>query len=125
LAKIVIPEGTDGVKVNALIAVLLEEDEDASAVDSVTADGGAAAPKTVTPANQPSAEASKPAPSMAVATPKQAAASGRIFASPLAKRIAKERGIDLATVKGTGPHGRIVKADLEGVKAGAKPAAGQ
>ena len=125
LAKIVIPEGTDGVKVNALIAVLLEEDEDASAVDSVTADGGAAAPKTVIPANQPRAEASKPAPSMAVATPKQAAASGRIFASPLAKRIAKERGIDLATVKGTGPHGRIVKADLEGVKAGAKPAAGQ
>lgn len=125
LAKIVIPEGTDGVKVNALIAVLLEEDEEASAVDSVTAEGGAAAPKTVTPANQPGAEASKPAPSMAVATPKQAAASGRIFASPLAKRIAKERGIDLASVKGTGPHGRIVKADLEGVKAGAKPAAGQ
>jgi len=126
LAKIVIPEGTDGVKVNTLIAVLLEEGEDAAAVNAVTADGGTAdAPKTVTPANQPTAEAAKPAPRMAVATPKQAAASGRIFASPLAKRIAKERGIDLAAVKGTGPHGRIVKADLEGVTAGAKPAAGQ
>jgi pyruvate dehydrogenase E2 component (dihydrolipoamide acetyltransferase) len=124
LAKILIPEGTDGVKVNALIAVLLEEDEDASALDSVTAEGGAA-PKTVTPANQPTAGAEKSAPSMAVATPKQAATSGRIFASPLAKRIAKERGIDLSTVKGTGPHGRIVKGDLEGAKAGTKPAAPQ
>lgn len=129
LAKILIPEGTDGVKVNALIAVLLEEGEDAAAADKVTADGSTApkaeAPKTVTPANQPTAAPEKSAPSMAVATPKQAAASGRIFASPLAKRIAKERGIDLSVVKGTGPHGRIVKADLEGVKTGAKPAAGQ
>jgi len=124
LAKIVIPEGTDGVKVNTLIAVLLEEGEDAAAVNAVTADGAAApAPKTVTPANQPAAGADKPAPRMAVATPQQAAATGRIFASPLAKRIAKERGIDLSTIKGSGPHGRIVKADLEGAKAGMKPAA--
>ena len=127
LAKIVIPEGTDGVKVNSLIALLLEEDEDASALDSVSTDAPKKeVPKTVTPANQPTAEASKSAPSMAVATPKQAQESGRVFASPLAKRLAKEKGIDLSSIKGSGPHGRIVKADLDGAKAGAaKPAAQQ
>jgi pyruvate dehydrogenase E2 component (dihydrolipoamide acetyltransferase) len=110
LAKIVVPAGTDGVKVNSLIAMLLEEGEDASALKAAPA---AEAPKTVTPANQPAAEAVKPAPSMAVATPAQAKASGRVFASPLAKRIAKEKNIDLSAVKGSGPHGRIVKADLD------------
>ncbi|MDP2204813.1 MAG: pyruvate dehydrogenase complex dihydrolipoamide acetyltransferase [Alphaproteobacteria bacterium] len=115
LAKIVVPAGTDGVKVNSLIAMLLEEGEDASALKSAPA---AEAPKTVTPANQPAAEATKPAPSMAVATPAQVKSSGRVFASPLAKRIAKEKNIDLSAVKGSGPHGRIVKADLDKVPAG-------
>ncbi|MFN7113265.1 MAG: pyruvate dehydrogenase complex dihydrolipoamide acetyltransferase [Alphaproteobacteria bacterium] len=119
LAKIVVPAGTDGVKVNSLIAMLLEEGEDASALKAAPA---AEMPKTVTPANQPAAEAAKPAPSMAVATPAQAGSSGRVFASPLAKRIAKEKGIDLAAVKGTGPHGRIVKADLDKAPAGAASA---
>ncbi|HRI75692.1 MAG TPA: pyruvate dehydrogenase complex dihydrolipoamide acetyltransferase, partial [Alphaproteobacteria bacterium] len=116
LAKIVVPAGTDGVKVNSLIAMLLEEGEDASALAKAPA---AAAPKTVTPANQPAAEAAKPAPAMAVATPAQAKSAGRVFASPLAKRIAKEKGIDLSAVKGSGPHGRIVKADLDKAPAGA------
>lgn len=116
LAKIVIPAGTDGVKVNSLIAMLLEEGEDASALKAAPA---ASAPKTVTPANQPAAEAAKPAPAMAVATPAQAKAGGRVFASPLAKRIAKEKNIDLSAVKGSGPHGRIVKADLDKAPAGA------
>jgi len=116
LAKIVVPAGTDGVKVNSLIAMLLEEGEDASALKAAPA---AEAPKTVTPANQPAAEAAKPAPSMAVATPAQAKAGGRVFASPLAKRIAKEKNIDLSAVKGSGPHGRIVKADLDKAPAGA------
>jgi len=119
LAKIVVPAGTDGVKVNSLIAMLLEEGEDASALKAAPA---AEMPKTVTPANQPAAEAAKPAPSMAVATPAQAGSSGRVFASPLAKRIAKEKGIDLASVKGTGPHGRIVKADLDKAPAGSASA---
>jgi pyruvate dehydrogenase E2 component (dihydrolipoamide acetyltransferase) len=117
LARIVVPAGTDGVKVNSLIAILLEEGEDAAALDKSAA--APAAPKTVTPANQPAADAAKAAPSMAVATPAQAKAGNRIFASPLAKRIAKEKGIDLSAVKGTGPHGRIVKADLDKAPAGA------
>ncbi len=117
LAKIVVPAGTDGVKVNSLIAQLLEEGEDASALGK--ADAAPAVSATVTPANQPTAEASKPAPTMAVATPAQVKASGRVFASPLAKRIAKEKGIDLSTVKGSGPHGRIVKSDLDRAPAGA------
>ncbi|TAL27212.1 MAG: pyruvate dehydrogenase complex dihydrolipoamide acetyltransferase [Alphaproteobacteria bacterium] len=121
LAKILVPAGTEGVKVNTLIAVLLEEGEDASALAK------ADAPKTVTPANQP-AESLKPAPAMAVMPTQQqpaqqGKASNRIFASPLAKRIAKEKGIDLASVKGSGPHGRIVKYDLEKAKPGAAPVA--
>ncbi len=118
LAKIVVPAGTDGVKVNSLIAILLEEGEDASALAKASA-APASAPKTVTPANQPAAEAAKAAPAMAVASPAQAKASGRVFASPLAKRIAKEKGIDLSAIKGSGPHGRIVKADLDKAPAGA------
>ena len=129
LAKILVPAGTEGVKVNTLIAVLLEEGEDASALSK------AGAPKTVTPANQP-AESTKPAPAMAVMPTQQqpaqqGKASNRVFASPLAKRIAKDKGIDLASVKGSGPHGRIVKSDLEKApstgpipaKAGISPAA--
>lgn len=119
LAKIVVPAGTDGVKVNSLIAMLLEEGEDASALNTAAAPAPAAAPKTVTPANQPTAESAKPAPSMALATPAQAKSAGRVFASPLAKRIAKEKGIDLSAVKGSGPHGRIVKSDLDKAPAGA------
>jgi len=118
LAKIVVPAGTDGVKVNSLIAMLLEDGEDASALAKATP-AAAAAPKTVTPANQPAAEGAKAAPAMAVASPAQAKASGRVFASPLAKRIAKEKGIDLSAVKGSGPHGRIVKADLDKAPTGA------
>ncbi len=124
LAKILVPAGTEGVAVNTLIAVLLEEGEDAS---SIAKSADAPAPKTVTPANQPKADATKPAPTMAVVQPAAAApkAEGsRIFASPLAKRIAKDKGIDLASVKGSGPHGRIVKSDLEKAPAGTatKPA---
>ena len=117
LAKILVPAGTEGVAVNTPIAVILEEGESAADISK------AAPPKTVTPANQPT-EAPKSAPSMAVVQkPQQQAAQGkpanRVFASPLAKRIAKEKGIDLANVKGSGPHGRIVKADLEKAPAGA------
>ena len=121
LAKILIPAGTEGVKVNTLIAVLLEEGEDASAVSAASA-------KTVTPANQPAAASTAPAQPMAIIKPSQekqasstqyvAPKQGRVFASPLAKRLAKEKGIDLSTVKGSGPHGRIVKSDIENAKAG-------
>ncbi|WP_417263061.1 pyruvate dehydrogenase complex dihydrolipoamide acetyltransferase [Celeribacter sp.] len=110
MGKILVAEGTEGVKVNAPIAVLLEEGEDASAAETV----GASAPAPA--AEAPKAEAAAPAPA-ATAAPAPAApkvASGeRIFASPLARRIAAQKGLDLSAIAGSGPKGRIVKADVE------------
>ncbi len=109
IGKILIAEGTAGVKVNTAIAVLLEDGEDASAA-SAPAPAVAAAP----------AAAATPVAAVAAAPAPVAAAGGaRVFASPLARRIAAEKGLDLTKVQGSGPHGRIVKADVEG----AKPAA--
>jgi pyruvate dehydrogenase E2 component (dihydrolipoyllysine-residue acetyltransferase) len=128
VGKILIAEGTDDVAVNTPIAVLLGEGESASDIKAAAAapkPAPAAAPKTG-PAKTESAEAPK------TEAPKQAApavktnghAGGRLFASPLARRIAKEKGIDLAALKGSGPHGRIVLKDVETAKPGAKaPAA--
>ena len=122
VGKIMVAEGTDGVAVNKVIAVLLEEGEDASAISEAPAAPAAPAPK----AEAPKAEDAKPAPvndqitDSKVAPSAPAAPSGdRIFASPLARRIAKDKGVDLAAVKGSGPHGRIVKADVESAKPGA------
>ena len=114
VAKLLVAAGSEGVKVNAPIAILLEEDEDASALDGYTAGGGSApAPKAAAPAPQataPKAEAPKAAAS--------AAPSGnRIKASPLAKRLAAEAGLDLGAISGSGPNGRIIKADIEAAKA--------
>jgi len=148
IGKIMVAEGTDNVKVNAVIAVLLQEGEDASAIGA----GGAK------PAEAPKAEAKTEAlkgdagtlqydkgtsttstapvgnSNTGSSAPKAAAApapakseGGRVFASPLAKRLAKEAGIDLASVAGSGPKGRVIKADVEAAKSGkgaAKPAAG-
>jgi pyruvate dehydrogenase E2 component (dihydrolipoamide acetyltransferase) len=137
MGKIVVPEGTEGVKVNDPIAILLEEGESAEDI------GDAAAPKEA-PKEKPEAKSSEdakqaegpksPGPHGNGATPPasqqsapQAAppANGaRIFASPLARRLANEKGIDLAQVQGSGPHGRIVKADIDQAQPGqAKPAA--
>ncbi|TGV26067.1 pyruvate dehydrogenase complex dihydrolipoamide acetyltransferase [Mesorhizobium sp. M4B.F.Ca.ET.143.01.1.1] len=124
VAKLVVPAGTEGVKVNALIAILAGEGEDAGAAAK---GGGDAAPKAEAPkAEAPKAEAPKPAataaPAPAKAEPAPAAnghAGGdRTFASPLARRIAKDAGVDVANVTGTGPHGRVVKADVEAAIAG-------
>ncbi|PZV33530.1 pyruvate dehydrogenase complex dihydrolipoamide acetyltransferase [Mesorhizobium kowhaii] len=139
VAKLVVPAGTEGVKVNALIAVLAAEGEDAGAAAN---SGGAAAPakaeapKTDAPkAEAPKAEAPKadaPKAEPAAASKAEAApvanghaAGERTFASPLARRIAKEAGVDVSAVTGTGPHGRVVKADVDAAIAGggAKPAA--
>ena len=115
IGKLLVAEGTEGVKVNSPIALLLEDGESAS-------DAQTAAPKAETAEAAPVAAAApadaKPAP----AAPK-AADGGRVFASPLARRIAADKGIDLAGLTGSGPHGRIVKADVEGASAQAKPAA--
>ena len=111
VGKILITEGSAGVKVNTPIAVLLEEGEDASAATAVAAPAAAAAaaPAAAAPV------AAAPAP----AATAPAAGGARVFASPLARRIAREKGLDLAAVKGSGPHGRIVRADVEAAKPGA------
>jgi pyruvate dehydrogenase E2 component (dihydrolipoamide acetyltransferase) len=116
VGKLLIAEGTAGVKVNTPIAVLLEDGEDAASV---------AAPKAVAAPVATSAGAAAPAPMAAPAAAPVAALGGaRVFASPLARRIAKEKGVDLGAVTGSGPHGRIVRADVEGAQPGAaKPAA--
>ena len=114
IAKILVAAGTDGVKVNAPIAILLEDDEDESALDGYTP-GGAAAPKAEAVKETP-ALAAAPAQTQTQAKPStaQPTPSGdRIKASPLAKRLAKEAGIELSDVSGSGPNGRIVKADIE------------
>jgi pyruvate dehydrogenase E2 component (dihydrolipoamide acetyltransferase) len=169
IGKILIAEGSEGVKVNTPIAVLLGEGEDASAADipaamssikdavaaQAVAPKPAPVPKPEAPqaapthssplvgrgeegrSGGPSADPSpksqsdfgggavvKSAPQPSVPATKPAAPGTRIFASPLARRIAQQKGIDLAAVAGSGPRGRIVKSDVENLKPGAaKPAA--
>lgn len=97
LGKILVAEGSEGVKVNTLIAVLLEEGESAGDIGATAAPNAAAAPATPV-----------------------AADGSRLFASPLARRIAADKGLDLAQISGSGPRGRIVKADVENATAAAK-----
>ena len=119
VGKILVAEGSEGVKVNSLIAVLLEDGESADDIGSAPAP--AAAPATQAPEAAAPAAAEAPAPAPAA----PAKDGQRIFASPLARRIAAQKGLDLAAIKGSGPHGRIVKADVEKAEAApaAKPAA--
>ena len=119
VAKIVVPAGTEGVKVNALIAILAGEGE---SVEDAAKGGGDAAPAAA-PAEAPKAEAaptpdSKPLrdanPAAPAASPAPVTSSGeRTFSSPLARRIAKDAGVDVAQISGSGPHGRVVKKDVE------------
>ncbi|SFV31920.1 pyruvate dehydrogenase E2 component (dihydrolipoamide acetyltransferase) [Devosia crocina] len=153
IGKILVAEGTDNVKVNAVIAVLLQDGEDASAIGS----GGAKpaeAPKAEAKTDAPKTEAPKgdagtlqydkgtsttstapvfnsntgsSAPKASPAPTPAKSDGGRVFASPLAKRLAKEAGIDLSSIAGSGPKGRVVKSDVEAAKSGkgaAKSAAG-
>ena len=114
VGKILIAEGSEGVKVNSPIAVLLEEGE---SVDDIGTTSSAPAPAAAPEAAAPVAAAA-PAP----AAPARADGD-RVFASPLARRIAADKGIDLAGLKGSGPKGRIVKADVENATAAPKAAA--
>jgi pyruvate dehydrogenase E2 component (dihydrolipoamide acetyltransferase) len=129
VGQIVVPEGAEGVKVNAVIAILLEEGETELPAGAAPAATSAAksAPAAAAPAPAPPAKpaGSPPAAAPAPAAPRPAAAptGGRIFASPLAKRIATEKGVDLASIKGSGPNGRIVKADVEHAQPVATPKA--
>jgi pyruvate dehydrogenase E2 component (dihydrolipoamide acetyltransferase) len=156
LAKIVVPEGTQDVPVQSLIAVLAEEGEDVKAAAAAAGKGAPAPMKPVSskPASAPPPPASTsahPAPAPAPKTgetqrtPPQTpqapalqrgdgegigvARTNRVFSSPLARRLAKEAGIDLARIQGSGPHGRVIARDVEaaksgrGIKAPAAPAA--
>lgn len=119
LAKIVVPAGTEGVKVNALIAILAGEGEDVSAA---AAAGGAAIPapkaEAAPAAKVDAAPAAAPAAAAPAAAPAVAKSGERVFASPLARRLAKEAGVELSAVAGSGPHGRVVKSDVEKAVAG-------
>jgi pyruvate dehydrogenase E2 component (dihydrolipoyllysine-residue acetyltransferase) len=125
IGKLLVAEGTEGVKVNAPIATLLADGEKAdakldipSAMESIKSAVSSAAPK----AEKPAAPAPKPKP--AAEAPASAKPEGeRTFASPLARRIAEQKGVDLAAIHGSGPRGRIVKADVESAKADVKSAA--
>jgi pyruvate dehydrogenase E2 component (dihydrolipoamide acetyltransferase) len=128
VGKLLVAEGAEGVPVNQVIAVLLEEGEDASVIDASV---GAAPPPAVA-AEAPAAEAppaataataaAAPAPAAAQAVA-QAVDGARVFASPLARRMAAQSGLDIARVGGSGPHGRVVKRDIEAALAGAPLAA--
>ena len=107
VGKILVPGGTEAVAVNAVIALLLEEGEDASALDGYVPKGVSAPAAPIAAV----ASAAAPTPS-APASP----ATDRVFASPLARRIASDKGLDLAQVQGSGPRGRIVKRDVEGAQ---------
>ena len=129
LAKIVVPEGAQDVAVNQLIAVIAGEGEDPKAVGSGAgakpAAAAAAAPAPAPAAPAPAAPAAAaPAPVPPAPASLAAAASGiRLFASPLAKRIAKLEGIDLSKVVGSGPHGRIIERDVKAAAGGGGAAA--
>ncbi len=114
LGKILVAEGAEGVAVNAPIALLLEEGEDSSALEAAIPAQPAA---TATPPEPASTTAPKPVdspvPAVAAPQPVATASGGRVFASPLAKRMAAQAGLDLAGVAGSGPRGRIVKTDIE------------
>ncbi len=120
IGKILVPEGTENVKVNSPIAVLLEEGESADDIDS---DAGQAKPaQEAAPAkDEDTATAKAPEAASAPPAPKTAD-GGRIFASPLARRIAADKGLDLGQIEGSGPRGRIVKADVASAAPGARPA---
>jgi pyruvate dehydrogenase E2 component (dihydrolipoamide acetyltransferase) len=133
LAKIVVPEGTADVAVNEVIGVIAGEGEDAKSVSAPAAGGKTDAPKAEAPKTEaatptaapeanpkaaaPEASASGYGGSVAGSTPPAPKSDGsRSFASPLARRIAKEAGLDLSAIQGSGPHGRIVEKDVEAAK---------
>ncbi|WP_417587523.1 pyruvate dehydrogenase complex dihydrolipoamide acetyltransferase [Pararhodobacter oceanensis] len=117
IGKIMVEEGTEGVKVNSLIAVLLEDGESADDIGAAPtqkpAEKPAEAPAEAGPAAAPAEKPAEAAPAPAAPT----ASGKRIFASPLARRIAASKGVDLTAISGSGPHGRIVKSDVEGASA--------
>ncbi len=125
IGKIIVPEGAQGIKVNQPIALLLEEGEDAGALEKFAAAPSGDGQHTAAPAMPPSGVNPKTeAPPAPAAQPAPAAPSapaqvngGRVFASPLARRMAQQAGLDLAAIRGSGPNGRVVKDDIDKVLA--------
>jgi pyruvate dehydrogenase E2 component (dihydrolipoamide acetyltransferase) len=115
IGKILIAEGTEGVPVNTPIAILLEDGEDSSAVN--TSNAASAPAKPVEDAAPP------PAPKAATPAIAPIESGDRVFATPLARRIAADKGVDLTALTGSGPHGRIIKADIEGRSTSSSPKA--
>ncbi|MEZ5756782.1 MAG: pyruvate dehydrogenase complex dihydrolipoamide acetyltransferase [Emcibacteraceae bacterium] len=135
VGKLLVDEGTEDIPVGQLIAVLLEEGEDASAADAIKADAPTAkaekAPEVKAEPKKEAAPAPEPKPAPAAApvaaakpaAPAPKAASGeRIFASPLARRIAEQSGYDISQISGSGPKGRVIKRDVENYTPAAKSA---
>jgi pyruvate dehydrogenase E2 component (dihydrolipoamide acetyltransferase) len=117
LGRILVPAGTEGVKVNAPIAVLVAAGEAVPAAAAAPAANPAPAPEAAAPASATPAAAPAPAP--------RPAEDARVIASPLARRMAQQAGLDLARITGTGPNGRVVKADVEAALAGGAPRAAE
>ena len=127
VAKLLVAAGSEGVKVNAPIAILLEDDEDESALEGYVAGGGSAPAAQSTPVSPAQAGvSSNETASPAAGDPRSSGGEhnnkgsdgSRIKASPLAKRLAAEAGLDLASITGSGPNGRIVKSDIETAQSG-------
>eukprot|EP00640_Fibrocapsa_japonica_P001115 CAMPEP_0113952368 /NCGR_PEP_ID=MMETSP1339-20121228/90376_1 /TAXON_ID=94617 /ORGANISM="Fibrocapsa japonica" /LENGTH=430 /DNA_ID=CAMNT_0000960969 /DNA_START=342 /DNA_END=1634 /DNA_ORIENTATION=+ /assembly_acc=CAM_ASM_000762 len=127
LAKILVPEGTGEVKVGQPIMVTVEDAGDAGAFADFVAEAAAPEPAAASPpAPAPAPAPAAPAPAPAAATPAPAASTpsgGRVFASPLARKMAREAGIDISLVGGSGPNGRIIAADVAGFDPSTVPAA--
>jgi pyruvate dehydrogenase E2 component (dihydrolipoamide acetyltransferase) len=125
IGKILVPEGSEGVKVNAPIAVLLGEGEKLGDAPAAAAPAKQDIPAAMKDIGEAVKKEASPAAPKTAAAPAAKADGARVFASPLAKRIAAQKGLDLSGIAGTGPRGRIVKSDVENAKPGAaKPAAG-
>lgn len=124
LGKILVPAGTEAVPVNDVIAILLEDGESADDIGDVKPDRHPERSEAK-PKDLPKLEEKKDSSTTVAKAPSaqnDKKAGDRVFASPLAKRIAADKGIDLSSIKGSGPRGRIVKADLENAKAGSAQA---
>ncbi len=125
LAKIVIPAGTADVPVNQVIAVLAGEGEDIKAASASAASAPPAKPQAQAAPPATAAPAPKPAPQPAAAptpaampAPAPVQSGNRVFSSPLARRLAKDAGIDVSRIQGSGPHGRVVARDVDAAKSG-------
>ena len=135
IAKIMVPEGTENVKVGAVIAIIAEEGEDADEVEAPAATKEKQAEKSAAktekpeqksdeePAEKEEAKSASPPPPAPAPAAKSASDSGddRLKVSPLARRLAEQKGVDLAAVSGSGPGGRIVKADIDAAEGGTAP----